>query len=240
MLIRTLAPIAAFGLVGAFVFSETLGRDGVGTSAGEGFFSRLVGNISMVASDEPVLMGRRQFTADLQLGALRLDGMAYTFENQSNPETFVPYFFSFNGTSFGPLGRMAADDVTQQYIRFDGPTLPTSLPPPENCSTSEAGEPLCVLRSSVPDQRPALIGAIPTDQSALPLASGDDACRARIENWLSMPAYADISVVICVVQDLPHTADAYASADWMDVIFYQKHGTRLLNMRAERRNFQHI
>ena len=233
-------PFAAVGIASVVLFAELAPGSGIGTNAGEGFMSRLMGNVSMVASDDETLMGHRSVLADYRFGTLTTTGLAFTFTDLDDPATFVPYAFHFDGTAFGPVPALIQEELTTHYTRRGGATLPEVLPQPENCTTSATGLPLCQLSAILPDARPAVIGVIQPDADMLPLTSGDDACRAEVAQWLDMPEYAGTTVALCIVMDQPFDAEAYGPTDWMDAIFYQRLGTRLLNMRAERRNFEHI
>ncbi|SNS47176.1 hypothetical protein [Tropicimonas sediminicola] len=213
--------------------------------------SAFKGMITGMLSGKEILMGYRRFDATVEDGRLIFHGGAFTFEDRDAPETFVPYVFEFDGTAFTGISPRHVPDVEAYFARYDAAyPVPTAAPAsdcvnPRPESATAEGVPLrapilCRLPSLLPDGEAAMIGILYPDPAALPLTDGDATCRGEVRHWQSLPGFEDIGIVFCVVMDRAFERDAYSAVNWMDVIFYQAYGTRLLNMRADRRNFQSI
>lgn len=194
-------------------------------------------------------MGHRKWAGFIEGDALKFHGMAFTFLDLGDPSTFVPYAFDFNGAEFVPAPAEHSDEIAAFFARYKAPFADSAPQTPGGCvdAASETGDTvrlkpgvICRLPSLLPDARPAVIGVLRPDPSTLPLEDGDALCRENVQRWLKMPEFRGIEVALCVITDRPYKADAYSVGSWMDIIFYQKRGTRLLNMRGERRNFMRI
>lgn len=203
-------------------------------------------------SGSPILMGYRTFDAGEHGGKLVFEGGAYTFLDRDDPSGFQTYAFRFDGERYVAAVPAASARLQQFFSRYDAaiPDGPVSAagectdPRPGTAATQD-GIPLktsllCKLPSATPGGRMAAIGIVDPDPTSLPLENGDATCRREVEHWLSLERFRDIEIVFCVVVDRIPDPEAYSDESWMDIIFYQKRGTRLMNMRGTTRNFQRI
>jgi len=208
-----------------------------------------VDNVSGQFSRSEILMGHRKWVGSIENHALRFHGMAFTFLDLDDSSTFVPYAFDFNGSEFFPAPAEHAEEIAALFARYKAPFADSTPQTPDGCvepspETGDTVRPdadiICRLPSLLPNARPAVIGVLRPDPTTLPLEDGDALCRKNVQRWLKMPDFRGIEVALCVITDRPYQADAHSAGNWMDILFYQKRGTRLLNMRGERRNFQRI
>ncbi|PRY26052.1 hypothetical protein CLV78_101145 [Aliiruegeria haliotis] len=213
---------------------------------------RLRDAITGMLSRTEILMGYRSFDADLRGDRLTFVGGAFTFLDRDDPQTFEAYLFQYDGTSFLPTRLAQSQAAAKLFSRYGAAVPGEPVPAASGCIDPRPGQPataagiplrapvLCHLSSATPGGLPAIIGVLNPAPDTLPLDSGDETCRAEIAHWLTLPGFEDAEVVLCAVVDQPFLKDAYSASYWMDIIFYQQRGTRLLNMRADRRNFQKI
>ena len=207
-------------------------------------------NSFWVSKEDVILKGYRTFYGEIRNDSLSFHGGAMTFLDAKDPTTFVPYNFAFDGDAFVDLPE--TEVVPKFHKRYDtefstlsGVDTATCMSPRAKGEAAADGTALqlsllCRINAALPDALPGMIGVIRPQEGQLPLADGDQTCRDEIVHWRDQAGFEDIDVILCAIVDLPHDPEAYSADFWMDVIFYQKYGRALLNMRAATRNFQRI
>ena len=205
----------------------------------------LVDNVTGHYSGDEILMGLRKWSADLDDTGVTLHGAAITFLDRKDPATFMPYAFALDSSGFTAPRPDQMPDIAAFFAREKADFSALPVPRPTDCiqtrsETLPGTVPVCRLAAMRDGGPPAVIGLVRPADTALPLADGDATCRAEVARWLALPEFKGVPLALCAVVDRPYVPDAYSAGMWMDVIFYQKRGTRLLNMRGEARNFHRI
>ncbi|MHA6262438.1 hypothetical protein ACXYMO_04480 [Arenibacterium sp. CAU 1754] len=213
--------------------------------------SSLFDGLSLITSDEEILMGHRTFDGSVRFGRLSFHGTAFTFTDRDDPKTFVPYSFAFDKNRFTPVPRV--NRLGKFYEKYNAGDLPIKSgvdlescvePRRETIATGDGlsliNPMLCRIQASLPNAPDGMIGVVFPADNETPLADGDATCRSEFAHWRTLSGYEDASIVLCAIVDRPFDPDAYRPQDWMDVIFYQQYAGKLYNMRADTRNFQRI
>ncbi|MCF3593130.1 hypothetical protein LZG00_03885 [Rhodobacteraceae bacterium LMO-12] len=246
-----LATFAIIALVTFAVFGELLpgGRKHDTPRSFGQVVQTFIDNVSGHFSGSEILMGHRKWNGTIEDDKLSFHGMAFTFTDRNDPDTYVPYAFEFDGTAFTPAPDAHAIEIADFFARYKAPFANAPAQTPDDCITPNPQgvdatelEPsiICRLPSLLPDRRAAVIGVLRPDPSTLQRGDGDRLCRDEVQRWLKRAEFKGLEVALCVITDQTFQADSYGPGNWMDIIFYQKRGTRLLNMRGETRNFQRI
>ena len=198
---------------------------------------------------DPFLKAYRVIDADLRLGQLSVSGAAFTFTDLEDPNTIVPYNFSFRHDHFTATPTINFPAHEKLYQRVDVNLPKTSGVVPETCinprpqSNSTASGValktplLCHLQASLPNSPPAMVGVIQPASNVALRARTDSVCRAELNHWITLSTFEDIPIVFCIVVDRPFLPDAYSADLWMDVIIYQRGRRRISTLRAAGRNF---
>ena len=195
--------------------------------------------------DDP-LNGHRAFSAGMRFGQLSLHGAAFTFEDEDDTSSYVPYNFAFRTDQFTQTPRMDDNIIDGFYGRYKAsfPTVSGVLT--NTCVNSRDSTAdgialtapiVCQMMSAQPNQQMAMIGVIQPNDNTLALDSGDATCRGEVSHWRSLPGFQNIKTIVCIVVDKPYNPDARSASEWMDVIYYQQASdTLLLNLQATDRN----
>ncbi|WP_341365673.1 hypothetical protein [Yoonia sp. BS5-3] len=198
---------------------------------------------------DDLLMGHRSFDGRMRFGQLTFHGAAFTFEDKDDPSTFVPYNFAYLTDRFSQTPRMDGNVIAPFYAQYDaafsidsGVLTDTCVNPrqdeTEGADSIALKNPiLCQIASALPDQAPAMIGVLQSEDPAAAFTDADATCRAEIALWRNQPGFEEIKIMFCAIVDGTGIEDGQPAGDWMDVIVYQQiSDVTLATLRGAGRN----